>query len=113
MAATTGTMTLQDNARTYSVDIYVEDAATGLVRFNAAGLAGAASATQLRIPTACVIIDVSVEAKTTASGFIISNNSGVLNGSALRYNVQLTSLANRQKLRIPLSAGDIIAGNNF
>lgn len=114
MAATTGTLTLLGNSgRTYTVDIYAEDAATGVVRFNPTGLSGAASATTLRVPEACSIFDISVEAKPTASGNVFFNNSGVMNGSAFRYNVQLTSLSNRQKVRIPLAAGDIISANNF
>jgi len=76
-------------------------------------LAGAASATTLRTPEACSIFDISVEAKPTASGQIWLNNSGLITGTAFRYNVQLTSLANRQKVRVPLAKGDIISANNF
>ncbi len=113
MAATTGTLYLMSGSRTYSCDVYVEDAATGVIRFNPTGLAGAASAVSLRVPEDCIIYDIAVEAKPTASGFVLINNSGVLNGGAIRYNVQLTSLSNRGKLKIPLKQGDILSANNF
>ena len=114
MAATTGTLYLiGKSGRTYSVDTYVEDAATGVLRFNPTGLAGAASAVSLRVPEDCVIYDIAVEAKPTASGFVFVNNSGVINGGAVRFNVQLTSLSNRGKVKIPLTGGDLLSANNF
>lgn len=110
MAASNGTLTLVGKSgRTYTVDCYIPDATGTQITFNPTGLAASTSATSLRIPEDCVIYDFATVAAPTAVGFTISNNSGVVNGGALRHANQLVTLANRQKLKIPLRAGDIIS----
>jgi hypothetical protein len=113
MAAQNGTMTLiGKSGRTYTVDLYIPDAVATQLSFNPTGLAAATSPTNLRIPEDCIIYDVS-GAAPTAVGFTISVNSGVVNGGTLRWANQLATLSNRQKLKIPLKAGDIITALQF
>lgn len=114
MAATAGTMTLVGKSgKTYSVDLYIPDATGSKLGFNPAGLAGTSSDTSFRIPENCIVYDVSIGTAPTAVGAALSVNSGVVNGGAIRWANQLQTLANRQKLNIPLNAGDFIAWTEF
>jgi len=113
MAAQNGTMTLVGKSgRTYTVDLYIPDAVATQLTFNPTGLAASTSPSNLRIPEDCIIYDISGVAPT-AVGFTISVNSGVVNGGVLRWANQLATLSNRQKLKIPLKAGDIITALQF
>jgi len=114
MAAQQATLTLLlANGETYTVDIHAPDAASTALRFNTAGPAASTSADNVRVPMDCTIIDFSIAASPTATGFTISNNSGVLNGGVLRYANQLAANPNRQRLNIKLKGGDILTGLQF
>jgi len=114
MAATAGTMTLVGvSGRTYSVDLYIPDATGTQLCFNQAGLAASTSPATFRVPENCVIYDVSIGTAPTAVGATFNNNSGVINGGAIRWANQLQTLANRQKLKIPLTGGDLIGAIQF
>jgi len=113
MAAQNGTLTLVGKSgRTYIVDIYIPDATATQLTFNPSGIAASTSPSTLRVPEDCVIYDIS-GAAPTAVGATIYNNSGAVVGGAFRWANQLATLANRQKMKIPLRAGDIISAVQF
>lgn len=114
MAAQNGLMTLLGNSgRTYTVDVYLPDAVSTLGTFNATGAASATSPNQYRIPENCILVDFALATAPTATGGVIQKNSSAENAAVLRYANQLTSLPNRQKLRVPLRAGDFIGITQF
>jgi len=111
MAAQQATLTLiGKSGRTYAIDVHCPDAASTQLCFNPSGAAASTSPTTMRVPEDCIIYDFAVAASPTATGLVLYNNSGSIIGGALRHANQLVTLANRQKLRIPLRAGDIISG---
>jgi hypothetical protein len=115
MAASAGTLVLMNGqtGRIYSVDLYVPDATATKLTFNSAGLAASTSPNTYRIPENCKIVDISIAAAPTAVGAALSVNSGVVNGGAIRWANQLSTLATRMKLNIPLNAGDFIEYTQF
>lgn len=113
MAAQAGTLTLVSPKRTWTVDLYLPDAVATFLTFNPTGLAASTSPATYRIPENCVIYDVSVGAAPTAVGAALQVNSGAVNGGTIRWANQLATLANRQKLQIPLNAGDFITFTQF
>jgi len=114
MAAQNGTMTLiGKSGRTYAVDVYLPDAAGTQWTFNPSGAAASTSPSTFRIPEDCIITDVSLAASPTGTGSVFYNNSGAILGAAIRHANQLNSLVNRQKLKVPLRAGDIISAISF
>jgi hypothetical protein len=114
MAAQQATLTLIGRSgRTYSVDVHAPDAANTQLCFNPSGAAASTSPATMRVPEDCVIYDISIAASPTATGVVLYNNSGAIQGGSLRWANQLDSLVNRQKLRIPLKQGDIISGLQF
>jgi len=113
-SAQNGTMNLVGKSgRTYSIDIYSPDAAATQWTFSANGSATSTSPSTLRVPEDCVIYDISIATGTAAVGAAISNNSGTILGGVVRYANILNTLATRQKLKIPLRAGDIISAVTF
>jgi len=111
MAAQQATLTLVGKSgRTYTIDVYAPDAAGTQITFNPSGAAGATSPSTLRVPEQCIVFDYSIAASPTATGVVLYNNSGAILGGALRHANCLSSLANRQKLKIPLQGGDFISG---
>lgn len=114
MAAQQATLTLIGRSgRTYAIDVHAPDAAATQLCFNPSGAAAATSPSTMRVPEDCVIHDISIATSPTATGVVLFNNSGAINGGTLRWANQLDSLVARQKLRIPLRAGDIISGLQF
>jgi hypothetical protein len=111
MAAQQATLTLLGRSgRTYAIDVHAPDAAATQLTFNPSGGAAATSPNTLRVPEDCVIMDFAIAASPTATGVVLYNNSGAILGGALRHANQLVTLANRQKLNVPLRAGDILSG---
>jgi len=112
MAAQQATLTLlgAQSGKTYSIDVHAPDAAGTQLTFNPSGAAASTSPSNFRVPENCYIVDMAIAASPTATGVVMFNNSGAVNGAALRWANQLVTLANRQKLKIPLRAGDIISG---
>jgi len=113
MAASAGTLTLVAPKRTWTVDLYVPDATATFLTFNPVGLAASTSPTTYRVPENCIIYDISIAAAPTAVGAALSVNSGAVNGGAIRWANQLATLANRQKLSIPLNGGDFITFTQY
>lgn len=115
MAASAGTLTMvgKKSGRTFAVDLYVPDAVATNLTFNPGGLAGTGSPATYRVPEDVVIIDISVAAAPTAVGAALQVNGAVANGGAVRWANQLSTLANRQKLALPVNAGDFIAFLQF
>jgi len=114
MAAQQATLTLVGKSgRTYAVDVYAPDAAATQTTFNPSGAASATSPATFRVPEDCIIYDFAIAASPTATGLVLYNNSGAIVGGTLRHANQLVTLANRQKLKIPLKAGDIISALQF
>ncbi len=114
MATQNGTMVLQGvSGRIYTVDLYLPDAVSTKLTFNPAGLAASTSNNNYRVPENCNLVDISVGAAPTAVGAALTVNSGVINGGSIRWANQLSSLANRLKMKIPLRQGDFIEFNQF
>ena len=113
MAASAGTITLVSKGRTWTVDLYIPDATATFLGFNPTGLAASTSPTTYRVPEDCVIYDVSIAAAPTAVGAALSVNSGAVNGGTVRWANQLATLANRQKLNVPLNKGDFITFTQY
>lgn len=114
MAATFATLTaVGRSGKFYSVDCAVPDAAGGIVSFNPAGLAVAGANSYWRTPEDVLITDFSIITGATAVGGVITSSGAVVNGAALRYNVQLNTLATRPKLAIPIKAGELLGITNF
>jgi len=111
MAAQQATMTLVgQSGKTYSIDVHAPDAAGTQITFNPSGAASSTSPTTFRIPESGVIFDYAIAASPTATGLVLYRNSGAILGGALRNANQLVTLANRQKMKIPVNAGDFISG---
>lgn len=114
MAATAGTLVLVGaSGRTYTVDTYIPDATGTLLTFNPAGLAASTSPSTFRVPENCVIVDFSIGTAPTAVGAILTVNGAVNNGGTVRWANQLQTLANRMKLKIPITAGDFLGYTQF
>jgi len=110
MAAQQATLTILGNSgRTFTIDIYAPDAAGTQITFNPSGAAASTSPTTFRIPESGVIVDYAIAASPTATGVVMYRNSGAILGGTLRHANQLVTLANRQKLRIPVQSGDFIS----
>lgn len=111
-AAGNATLTLiTASGKTVTIDVYLPDAAATVCTFNPTGPAGTASPSTLRIPENARIYDISTAAVTTATSAVFVINSGLVNGGVIRWANQLNTLANRQKLNIPVRAGDFIGLN--
>jgi len=81
MAATTGTMYFSGaSGRNYSVSMYVPDAVSTTVLFNATGTAGTGSATYWRAPEDVVLKDILVLAAPTATVFNCTADGSAFNG---------------------------------
>jgi hypothetical protein len=114
MAATAGTLTLIGKSqKTYTVDMYIPDATGTTVVMNAAGLAVSTGQNTFRVPEDCVVYDLSIGTAPTAVGAVLSVDSGLVNGGTVRWANQLQTLANRQKLAIPLRQGQLIQWTQF
>ena len=114
MAAQQATLTLVGKSgRSYAIDVHAPDAAATQLCFNPSGAAASTSPNTLRVPEDCVITDISIAASPTATGAVLYRNSGSIIGGAIRWANQLDSLVNRQKLRIPLNAGDFLSAVQF
>ena len=114
MAASNGTLVISgNNGKNYSVDTYVPDATGTSLGFNPTGLASSTSPTQLVVPVDGIISDYVQVAAPTAVGFNIQLDSAAQPGAALRHANQLCTLANRQRLRIPVRRGQILTALQF
>ena len=114
MAASNGTLVIAGNSgKTYSIDAYVPDAVATFLSWNPTGLAASTSPNQLVIPEDGVIVDYVQVAAPTAVGFNIQLDSAAQPGAALRHANQLCTLANRQKLRVPVRRGQILTALQF
>jgi hypothetical protein len=114
MAASNGTLVIAgQSGKVYSIDTYVPDATATQLTFNPTGLAASTSPASLVIPENGVIVDYVQVAAPTAVGFNISLDSAAQPGATLRHANQLCTLANRQKLRIPVRKGQILTALQF
>lgn len=114
MAAQIGTMTMVNRAgRSYQVDMYIPDAAGGLLGFNPTGAAASTSPTTFRVPEDVIVTDVSVAAAPTATAVAINVNGAAIVGGVIRYANVLNTLPYRVPLRIPVKGGDFIGGLNL
>jgi hypothetical protein len=114
MAASYGTLVIAGNSgKVYSIDCYVPDAVSTQLTFNPTGLSTTTSPTTLVIPESGMIVDYVQVAAPTAVGFNIALNSAAQPGATLRHANQLCTLATRQKLRIPVTRGDILSALQF
>lgn len=113
MAASNGTLVISTPNKSYSIDVYIPDATATLLTFNPTGLAAATSQSQLVVPENGMITDFVTVAAPTAVGFNIQLDSASTPGATLRHANQLETLATRQKLRIPVSRGQILSALQF
>ena len=114
MAASNGTLVISGaSGKVYSIDCYVPDATGTLLTFNPTGLAGSTSPSTLVIPESGMITDYVQVAVPTAVGFNVQLDSASQPGATLRHANQLTTLANRQKLRIPVRKGQLMSALQF
>ena len=106
MAATNATLiAVGKSGKTYTVDLYVPDAISTKVAFNANGLAASTSETYWSAPEAVTIIDISAVGAPTAVGANFTFNGAVANGNTIRWANQANTLANRMKMLISVNAG--------
>jgi len=114
MAASNGTLNiLGASGRTYSIDVYVPDAVATFLSWNATGLAASTSPNTLIIPEDGIIVDYIQVAAPTAVGFNIQLDSASQAGYTLRHANQLTTLATRQKLVLPVKKGQQLTALQF
>lgn len=114
MAASNATLNiLGKSGRTWSIDAYVPDAVATFCGFSATGLSGSGSPTTFIIPEDGVIVDWVAVAAPTAVGFNILLNSAAQPGYTLRHANQLCTLATRQRLALPVRAGDQLQALQF
>lgn len=114
MAASAGTMTLVGaSGRTYSVDLYLPDATGTSLTFSSTGLSASTSPNSWRVPETCSLYDLSIGTAPTAVGCVLSVDQGVVSGASFRWANQLQTLANRQKINIPIKAGAFISFTQF
>jgi hypothetical protein len=113
MAASNGTLVIACKSKVFSIDVYTPDATGTFLTFNPTGLAGSTSPTQLVIPEDGVIVDYVQVAAPTAVGFNVQLDSASQPGATLRHANQLCTLANRQKLAIPVRRGQILTALQF
>jgi len=114
MAASNSTLVIAGKSgKVYSIDGYVPDATGTQITWNTTGLAASTSNAQLVIPEDGMIIDYVAVAAPTAVGFNIALDSAAQPGATLRHANQLCTLANRQKLRIPVKKGQILTALQF
>jgi hypothetical protein len=109
MAATTGTITFMGlrTRQTYVKDVYLDDTAGNLVRWDAGAGASATSPTEWRPPEHVVMRDASVVTGAAQTRLQLTRN-GVPTGDILRQTVHLTTLALRPVLNIAFLKGDQI-----
>ena len=106
MAATAGTLiAVGKSGKTYTIDLYVPDAVSTKVTFNASGLAASTSETYWSAPEDVTIIDISAAGAPTAVGASFTLNGAVWNGNTIRWANQANSLANRMTINLPIPAG--------
>jgi len=111
MAATpkSASFTLTGRGGSKSLDAYVSDVAGANVRFDSGAGASATSDTFYIAQADGVITRFSMVTGTADTTRISIVLNGVQIGSILRYDVNLTTLANPQQLAIPFKAGDKIS----
>lgn len=113
MAASNATLVIAGRDRVYSIDVYVPDATGTQLTFNPTGLAASTSPSTLSIPSDGYLIDFVTVAAPTAVGFTLALDSAVVPGGSLRHANQLCTLANRQKLRIPVRRGQLLSALQY
>lgn len=113
MAAQAATFTfLGKSGNTYTVDAYVPDAVSTRITFNPSGLAASTSPDYWKAPEPCSLIDIS-GAAPTAVGATITLSGALYTGRTFRWANQLATLPNRQKLNIPIPAGEQVGALQF
>lgn len=106
MAATNATLiAVGESGKTYNVDMYVPDAVSTKVTFNASGLAAPTSETYWSAPENCTIVDISAAGAPTAVGAVFTVNGAALTGNTIRWANQANTLANRMAMKIGIRAG--------
>ena len=110
MGASAGSLIFQGKSgRTYHLDVYQPDAVATSLTFNPSGLAGTGSQTTWRAPEDCALISWSVVTGATAVGMSVNLNSSTISGGSIRHATNLNTLATRDKIFIPIRAGDIFS----
>lgn len=114
MAASAGSMVLIGKNRTYVVDLYIPDATATKILFAPSGLAGTASSDSYRVPEDCLVNEIVLSAAApTAVGAVLTVNGAVVNGGTWKHANQLSTLATRMKMQVPVKAGDFIGATQF
>lgn len=114
MAATNGTLIARGKSgKTYTIDLYIPDAVSTKVTFNASGLAASTSADYWSAPEDLTIVDLSAAGAPTAVGAVFTMNGAIWNGNTLRWANQANTLANRMSMLIPIPAGTQIGMLQF
>lgn len=114
MAASAGTLVMVGaSGRTYTVDCYVPDATGTFLTWNVSGLAASTSPTHFTTVEPVTIVDFSIAAAPTAVGAIFQVGDASVNGATVRHANQLSTLANRMRLRIPLPGGVQVSALQF
>ena len=89
---------------TYAVDIYISDVVSGMVTFDAGGGAGATSPSFYTFPENVMLTDMSILTGLTDTTKIRLVGNGRPSSQVLRYALHLTTLNNRPKLGIGVTA---------
>lgn len=113
MAASNGSIQISTKNKVYNIDTYTPDAVATYWGFSPSGLAGAGSPTQLVIPDDGFITGYTQVAAPTAVGATITLDSAPVSGGTLRFANQLSTLATRGAIMIPVRRGQILSALQF
>jgi len=104
MAATTGTAKFVVQGRTVTKDMYLDDTAGNMVRWDSGGGASATSETFWTMPGNGYLVSLAIVTGAAQTRLQLTRN-GAPTGDILRHAMHLTTLANRDALMIPIGGG--------
>lgn len=88
----------------YAVDVYISDVVSGMVTFDAGGGSSSSSPTFYTFPEDVMLTDFSIVTGLTDTTKIRLVGNGRPSSQVLRYSLHLTTLNNRPKLGIGVTA---------
>ncbi len=99
-----------NSGKTWAVELYVSDVASGLLRFDDGAGAGAATQTYYKVPEDCRLVDYAQVTGTAVTEKFRVTCNGRPTAHILRYDTHLTSLATRPPLNIYFKKDSEVSG---